>query len=94
MFEIIHGGYSTKARKIIDMETLEVYQSVHDASRKLKCNASNITRNINVGWKIMGKKLEYFDEWILLDDKEKQKYSVKNNIYFMKGCEYNLKKVG
>ena len=81
-WEITH---SSKKRKIIDLETLEVYESVHDCARKLGCSAPNVVHNILPRRKVMGKLLDYYDDWLNMTDREKEEYCYKNNIFFLRG---------
>lgn len=69
---------------IINLETLEVYPSITNIAKILKVSPQAIYRNIFMGWKTQGVYLEYFNYWKeVYTLKEKEKYSRKNNIYFM-----------
>lgn len=81
----------SRRRAIINCETLEYYDSVRGAAKCLGCNPANIVRNIITNRKTKGYILDYYDEWIYLSDAEKQKHSIKNNIYFMGGRELKPK---
>ena len=71
-------------RKIIDMETLEIYNSMSDAAKKLNCTPSLVFLTIIRGNRAKGRKLEYLDFWIeCMTAKEKERYTRKNNIYFL-----------
>ena len=66
--------YSTSKRPIIDCITGEIYDSVHDAARKLNCTACNISRNIICNWKVKGHILEYLDYYEDLHNDNDENY--------------------
>lgn len=72
-------------RKIIDCETLEIYDSLTELGKQLNVSPARIQYTIVYGGRVKNKKFEYFDEWILLDDKEKELYTYKKNIFFLRG---------
>lgn len=72
-------------RPIINIETLEVHTSLSGLAKKIKCSPSNICLNIVRGCKCMGFRFEYLDEWSWWTDKEKEKWTRKNGIFFING---------
>lgn len=68
-------------KKIIDMETLEIYPSMAQCAKELGVR-TNISTAILRGYKVKGRKLEYFDYWVGLDSRDKEKFSRKNGFYF------------
>lgn len=78
----IHNGGKNK-KKVINIETLEVYCSLTDLAQKLNISSTSVYNGILLGGKIKGGRYEYFDEWVLWENKEKEKHTIKNNIYFM-----------
>lgn len=70
-------------RKIIDIETLEVFPSMTDAAKRLGVTPVSIYKNILMGFKTKGIRLEFFDEWLFWTNSKKSKHTEKNNIYFI-----------
>lgn len=68
--------------KVIDIETLEVFESMRACARKLNVRTSSIFGNILLKHKTKGRRFEYFDDWQYWTSKEKEKNTRKNNIYF------------
>lgn len=68
-------------RAVIDMETLEIYPSMTLCAKELGVR-TNISTAISMGRKVKGRKLEYFDYWVGLDPRDKEKFSRKNGFYF------------
>lgn len=78
----IHGS-----KRIIDIETLETYRTLRECGEKIGCSAECVYMSIQNNRKARGHRLEYLEEWINRTDKEKEKHTRKNNIYFMKGAK-------
>lgn len=73
-----------KKRKIINIETLEVFNSLTDVAKKYNCFPSAVFNNIVFNYKTKGNRFEYFDEWTFWTSKEKEKFTKRNNIFFMR----------
>jgi hypothetical protein len=69
-------------RKVIDIETLEVFKSMRACANKLNVRPASIFGNILFKHKTKGRRFEYFDEWLHWTSQEKEKNTRKNNIYF------------
>lgn len=74
---------SNKKRPVIDIETLEIWESLSHCARTLKVKPQTIFQAIELNIKAKGRRLEYFDWWIYWDNRDKEKYTRKNNIYFV-----------
>lgn len=72
-------------RPIIDIETLEVYPSGKHIARVLNVSRPNIRQAIILGHAVAGRHLEYLEEWGWWTDKQKEKWTRKNGIYFVNG---------
>lgn len=81
-FDKINILKSTQSKRIIDIETLEWFDSLHDCARKVGCSVPNIHSSILQGMKAKGRRFEYLDVWLTWDSREKEKFTRKNNIYF------------
>lgn len=71
------------ARKVIDMETLEVWKSLEECAKYLGVSRVTICQGINRNGRTRYRRLEYLDYWLSLDSRDKEKYSRKSNIYFL-----------
>lgn len=81
-----------KKKKVIDVETLEVFQSVKECAVALCVTPAAIVQAIlmktRVGggrrhYTFAGRLLEYFDFWVeAYPAKEKEKYARRNGFYF------------
>lgn len=69
-------------KKIIDMETLEIYPSMTQCAKQLSVSIPSIFNAILKNQKVKGRRLEYFDYWVGLDSRDKEKFSRKNGFYF------------
>ena len=69
-------------KKIINISTLEVFESIHETARFYGVSPCAIYNSIYIGYKIKGDKLELFEEWLKWDPQKKEQYTRKNNIYF------------
>ena len=74
-----------KRRAVINIETLEVFSSMTNAALALNVNKETIFNSINIGHKVKGNRFEYLDVWQEWSDAEKEKYSIKHNIFFAGG---------
>ena len=74
-----------KKRKVINCETLEVYESISDLSRKLNISPQRLYQAIYRNSKMNNVYYDFFDDWIYRTDKDKEEYCYKNNIFFLKG---------
>lgn len=72
-------------KPIIDVETLEVYGSGKEVARVLGVSRPNICQNILLSCRTKGRKLEYLEDWSRWNDKQKEKWTRKNNIFFLGG---------
>lgn len=71
-----------KKRKIINIYTLEVFDSMVEAAKKIGVSKVSIFETIHYKVMAKGTRFEYFDEWIQWPPQEKEKFSKRNNIYF------------
>ena len=78
-----NGMPNNKKRPVIDLETLEVWESLSQCARSLNVSTTDIFQAIEIGFKAKGRRLEYFDWWLGWDNRDKEKYTRKNNIYFI-----------
>ena len=72
----------TMKKAVIDIENLEVFPSLEECAEALKVTPAAISRNIYMGYKSKGRKLEHLEEWKLWENKTKEKHTRKNNIFF------------
>ena len=70
-------------KKVINIETLEVFESLTSAAIKHNVRASVLFNNILFKYKTKGNRFEYFDNWKYWSNKEKEKFTRKNNIFFI-----------
>ena len=75
------GGIN--AKPVINIETLEVYESATDFAKKHNITVVSVVRSITLGRKTANCRLEYFDIWKHWTNREKEKHSKKNNIWFI-----------
>lgn len=75
------------SKRIIDIETLETYRTLRECGEKIGCSGVCVYKSILIGIKCKGHRFEYLEDWINWTDKEKEKHTRKNNIYFMKGAK-------
>lgn len=74
---------STYKKKIINIETLEIFNSLSDVARVLGTSASNVHNGILLTHKVKGQRLEYLSDYETWTSREKEKHTRKNNIYFL-----------
>lgn len=72
-----------KGRKIINTHTLEVFNTMKEAGRHYGVTGVAIYDSVMIGFKIKGQTLAFFDDWITWPSEKKEKFSRRNNIYFM-----------
>ena len=70
-------------RKIINIETLEVYPSVVKCANVYGVTDAAIISAIILGNRCKGQRFEYFDEYQYWTNKEKEKHTRRNNIFFI-----------
>lgn len=83
----IQSGNFQGSRRIIDIETLETYRTCDECGNKIGCSGACVYQGIITQGMSKGHRLEFFDEWQSWLDKEKEKYTRKNNIYFLRGAK-------
>jgi len=83
----IQMGNIQGSKRIIDIETLETYRTLRECAEKIGCSAECVYMSILNGRKARGHRFEYFEDWQYWTDQEKEKWTRKNNIYFMKGAK-------
>lgn len=71
-----------RMRKVIDIENLEVFESLTECARNLNVRPVSIFGNILLKYKTKGRRFEYLDEWLHWTSKEKEKNTRKNRYYF------------
>ena len=76
-------------RKIINLETLELYDSVSSLSSKLKVSPQRVYMAVMMGQRIKRQLFEYYDFWKELPDLEKESHTFRNNIFFLNGKQTN-----
>ena len=81
----LQSGNIQGSKRIIDIETLETYRTLGECGEKIGCSKEHIYQAILNMRKAKGHRFEYLEEWINWTDKEKDKHTRKNNIYFLKG---------
>lgn len=72
-----------KKIKVIDIETLELFESITDCARTLGVTVGGLYNNILIGCKTKGRRLDFFEDWRYLTPKQKEKHTRKNNIFFL-----------
>lgn len=71
--------------RVINIETLEIFDSVAEVARKHNICYNAVYNSILFGYKTKGTRYEYFDDWKFWTDKQKEKHTRKNNIFFIGG---------
>lgn len=70
-------------KRVIDIENLDNWDSLTICAKYLNVSVQSVFYAILNGQKVKGHRLEYFDWWIDWDNRDKEKYTRKNNIYFI-----------
>ena len=83
--KFLQSGVGCAAKAVIDIETLEVFPSMAKASEKYRLSVPALYSAITRGTKFAGRRFEYLQDWQYWTDREKEKFTRKNNIYFLKG---------
>lgn len=81
----LQSGNIQGSKRIIDIETLETYRTFRECGEKIGCSRELIYQSILNRRKAKGHRFEYLEDWQYWTDKEKEKHTRKNNIYFLKG---------
>lgn len=71
-----------KAKPVIDIETLQIWPSMSSCADHLQTSPASVFGAIIGRTRCKKRLLEYFDNWLVWPNKEKEKYTRKNNIYF------------
>ena len=82
---------SRGAKRVIDVETLDVFPSLSECARSLGVSAPWVHQSILMRYRVggghkegSGRLLEYFDYWSeAYSAKEKERYSRKNGVFFL-----------
>ena len=69
-------------KPVIDIETLQIWPSLTACPAQLQTSPSFVGQAILQKNKCKGRLLEYFDDWVVWSNKDKEKHTKKNNIYF------------
>jgi hypothetical protein len=85
LFEKIKVLNRGKAKLYIDVENLELFRGLGEVSKKLGKHAVQCSEAISRLQRINGRLIEKFDEWQKWDNWEKERYTKKNNIFFIYG---------
>jgi hypothetical protein len=85
LFEKIKVLNRGKAKLYIDVENLELFRGLGEVSKKLGKHAVQCSEAISHLQRINGRLIEKFDEWQKWDNWEKERYTKKNNIFFIYG---------
>lgn len=83
----LQKGNIQGSKRIIDIETLETYRTLRECGEKIGCSAECVYMSIQNNRKARGHRFEYLEEWINWTDKEKEKWTRKNNVFFIKGAK-------
>ena len=83
----LQSGNIQGSKRIIDIETLESYRTLRECGEKIGCSGVCVCESILRGCKCKGHRFEYLEDWQYWTDQEKEKWTRKNNIYFMKGAK-------
>ena len=83
--KVLRSGVGCAAKAVIDIETLEVFPSMAKAAEKYGLSVPALCSAITRGTKFAGRRFEYLQDWQYWTDREKEKFTRKNNIYFLKG---------
>lgn len=83
--KFLQSGVGCAAKAVIDIETLEVFPSMVKAAEKYGLSVPALCSAITLGTKFAGRRFEYLQDWQYWTDREKEKFTRKNNIYFLKG---------
>lgn len=67
----------------VDIETLELFESITDCARTLGVTVGGVYNNILISCKTKGRRLDFFEDWQYLTPKQKEKHTRKNNIFFL-----------
>lgn len=70
-------------KMVIDIENLELWDSLTICAKQLNVSVQSVFCAIINGNKVRGHRVEYFDLWINWDNRDKEKHTSKNNIYFL-----------
>lgn len=70
-------------RKVINIETLEIFPSVIKCAKAYGVTDAAVISAIILAHRCKHQRFEYFDEWLWWTNKEKGRYTRKNNIYFI-----------
>lgn len=73
------------AGSVIDVETLEVWKTKKDCARALGVSPAMVSKYASTGRQIKGRTIEEFTLWMWWSDAEKERWTRKNNIYFLRG---------
>jgi len=87
-------GKDWQSKRIIDIETLDVFPSLAECARSLGVSAPWVHRSILMHYRVGGgnsftkdnnsRLLEYFDYWLeAYSAKEKERYSRKHGVFFL-----------
>lgn len=69
--------------KIIDIESLECWKSITDCGKSIGTTPQNIWNCIAGGYRVKGRKLIYFKEWIEWESWVKELYTKRIGVYWL-----------
>ena len=70
-------------KKVIDIETLEVFESATKCAEALGITVAWVSASIFYGYRCKKRRLEYLDDWAAWSVDMKERHTKKNNIYFL-----------
>ena len=73
----------TGEKRVIDIETLEVFESATKCAESLGVSLAAVSFAILYSRRCKGRRLEYLDDWVMWPAVMKENHTKKNNIYFL-----------
>lgn len=69
-------------KPVIDIESLEIYSSVKKCAEACNVTKPAVCHSILLGYRTKGRRFEYFETWMTWTNKEKERHTRRNNIFF------------
>ena len=80
-------------RAVIDIKTLECFSSATNAARAYNVSTPSLVRSIALRNKTRGHRFEYLDVWRNWPAEQKEKYTIKHDIFFFDSDAIALKQL-